>query len=194
MTLKLAQSLYSSGYISYPRTSSQKLPKSLGYNKIFNKLSRNSNYSMLIKQIKKKLPRQGSKSDPAHPAIYPTGNLPKKINSYELKLFDLIVRRFIATFGETLQRESTNVTLDIESEKFKFNGSRLTIPGWSKIYGKYYLQKELILPKLTVGEVVKQNSSISEGETKPSPRFTPASLIRILDKEELEPKPHVHQL
>jgi len=183
MTLKLAQSLYSSGYISYPRTSSQKLPKSLGYNKIFNKLSRNSNYSMLIKQIKKKLPRQGSKSDPAHPAIYPTGNLPKKINSYELKLFDLIVRRFIATFGETLQRESTNVTLDIESEKFKFNGSRLTIPGWSKIYGKYYLQKELILPKLTVGDVVKQNSSISEGETKPSPRFTPASLIRILDKE-----------
>ena len=69
MTLKLAQSLYSSGYISYPRTSSQKLPKSLGYTKIFNKLSRNSTYLNLIKQIKKTSPRQGSKSDPAHPAI-----------------------------------------------------------------------------------------------------------------------------
>lgn len=188
MTLKLAQSLYSSGYISYPRTSSQKLPKSLGYNKIFNKLSKNTNYFNLINKITKTLPRQGPKSDPAHPAIYPTGYLPKKINSHQLKLYDLIVRRFISAFGETMIRESTNVTLNVNSEIFKFTGSNLTVPGWSKLYGKYYLKKDLILPKLSIGDVIKQNPSITAGETKPPARFTPASLIRILDKESIGTK------
>ena len=41
----------------------------------------------------------------------------------------------------------------------------------------------MILPKLNIGDIIKQNSSIVEGETKPPTRFTPASLIRILDKE-----------
>ncbi|MEK6826319.1 MAG: DNA topoisomerase, partial [Nanoarchaeota archaeon] len=67
-TLQLAQNLYIAGFISYPRTSSQKLPLSLGYKKILDKLSKRSGFAKLIKTLPKKLtPNEGKKTDSAHP-------------------------------------------------------------------------------------------------------------------------------
>ena len=185
MTLKLAQSLYSKGYISYPRTSSQKLPKSIGYEKIFNKLSKNIEYSNLIKQLNliNSSPNNGPKSDPAHPAIYPTGNLPKKISPYEIKIYDLIVKRFLSSFGKEMIRENTYVELDINSEKFQFSTSKTLEEGWSKLYTNYLRLKNTVLPDLNAGDIINQNSSIEKGETKHPPRYTPASLIKLLDRE-----------
>ncbi|MBD3262941.1 DNA topoisomerase I, partial [Candidatus Woesearchaeota archaeon] len=82
-TLQIAQSLYTSAYISYPRTSSQKLPPSIGYKKILTNLAKQSKYKLLASKIiaKKTLrPKQGKKTDPAHPAIYPTGQIPKGLD------------------------------------------------------------------------------------------------------------------
>ncbi|MBW2992228.1 DNA topoisomerase I, partial [Candidatus Woesearchaeota archaeon] len=73
-TLEIAQELYTSGFISYPRTSSQILPKEIGYNKIINKLSKQKEFSESTKILQKKkllTPNNGKKTDPAHPAIYP---------------------------------------------------------------------------------------------------------------------------
>ena len=105
-TLQLAQNLYIAGYISYPRTSSQKLPPSLEYKKILNKLSNQSKFEKLVKLLPEKLtPTEGKKSDPAHPACYPTGEI-GKIKPQEEKLYDLIVHRFLATFGPDAKRET----------------------------------------------------------------------------------------
>ncbi|MFP4045974.1 MAG: DNA topoisomerase I, partial [Candidatus Aenigmatarchaeota archaeon] len=82
-TLDIAQSLYESGLISYPRTSSQKLPPKIGYKKILKKIKNQNDYEPLAKKVldKSKIyPRQGKKEDKAHPAIYPTGSKPKKLN------------------------------------------------------------------------------------------------------------------
>ena len=70
-TLQIAQSLYLNGLISYPRTSSQKLPSSIDYKEILKKVASAFNVKNLIKR---KTPIEGKKSDPAHPSIYPTGN------------------------------------------------------------------------------------------------------------------------
>ena len=70
-TLKIAQSLYLAGLISYPRTSSQKLPNSIDYSTILEKLKTKFKAGKLIKRDK---PVEGPKTDPAHPSIYPTGN------------------------------------------------------------------------------------------------------------------------
>ncbi|MCH8049764.1 hypothetical protein IH979_03610, partial [Patescibacteria group bacterium] len=61
-TLQIAQQLYLAGLISYPRTSSQKLPESIGYNEIVKKLAKKFKAEKLIKR---KIPVQGRKSDPA---------------------------------------------------------------------------------------------------------------------------------
>ena len=80
-TSNAAQHLYLDALISYPRTSSQKLPPAIGYETILRKIAKVPAYSkqateLLSKTILK--PNEGEKSDPAHPAIYPTGNMPEK--------------------------------------------------------------------------------------------------------------------
>ncbi|MEK6887057.1 MAG: DNA topoisomerase I, partial [Nanoarchaeota archaeon] len=97
-TLECAQTLYTEGYISYPRTSSQQLPKELNLKNILQELAKNQAYAALAKTVLsgKLIPKQGEKTDPAHPAIHPTGIPPKRLEDREAKIYDLIVHRFFA--------------------------------------------------------------------------------------------------
>ena len=80
-TLSIAEKLYLAALISYPRTSSQKLPTSINYNKIISNLSKigypYTNLAATLLARDHLSPNEGSKTDPAHPAIYPTGEKPK---------------------------------------------------------------------------------------------------------------------
>jgi DNA topoisomerase-1 len=120
-TLQIAQQLYVSAIISYPRTSSQKLPSSIDYPAILRNLGRVPAYRNLIREILIRpdiTPHQGSREDSAHPAIYPTGYLPKTATGQENRIFDLIVRRFLAVFGEPALKQKTLVTLGINKHRF----------------------------------------------------------------------------
>ncbi len=190
-TMTLAQMLYIGGYISYPRTSSQKLPISIGYKKILDKLSKNKSYMYLIKELlgdKKDLkPHEGKKSDPAHPAIYPTGEAIKDIDKKGLQLYDLIVRRFLATFSVDAKRESITNELDICGELFVNKGIKTIFDGWFKFYRPKLEEKEAI--KLVAGQKIKvRDVKAHEKETKPEKRFTQASIIKELDKRNLGTK------
>ncbi len=91
-TLQIAERLYLDALISYPRTNSQKLPPSIGYAKILAGIGTMSEYSREVKELLKGAlrPREGQKDDPAHPAVYPTGERPgRALLSYERRLLDL---------------------------------------------------------------------------------------------------------
>jgi DNA topoisomerase-1 len=110
MTLDIAQDLYTGGYISYPRTSSQQLPPAIGYQKILKRLAKSANYRENVNFLLKKKelrPNNGKKTDPAHPAIYPTGIIPK-LEEQKMRIYDLIARRFLATFGDDAVRKIRN--------------------------------------------------------------------------------------
>ncbi|MCH8907083.1 MAG: hypothetical protein IH840_08330, partial [Candidatus Heimdallarchaeota archaeon] len=101
-TLKAAETLYLAAVISYPRTSSEKFPTDLNHKKVISDLGKYqglSKISSLILKSNKFRPIQGKKSDPAHPCIYPTGNLPKQTTADAKKVFSLIAHRYFATFG-----------------------------------------------------------------------------------------------
>lgn len=182
-TSQLAQTLYTAGLISYPRTSSQKLPSSIGYKKILTKLSRQKNISPICKDLlgkKKLVPIEGKKKDPAHPAIYPTGDF-AKLTGKTLKLYSLIVRRFLAVFGDSAKKENTTVTIEVNKENFAFSGSRILEEGWYKYY-KYVSAKEIILPEINRGDEVKKSKIFSEEkETQPPRRYTQASIIKEME-------------
>lgn len=190
MTLRLAQQLYTKAYISYPRTSSQKLPPSLGFKKIITRLRMQRKYAELADRVLggPLKPNEGRKSDPAHPAIYPTGEIPSRLLEQEAKLYDLIVKRFLAVFGEPGERESTHVKLNVEGENFLFSGIVTTKVGWQDIYHPYSRKKEIELPQLRVGQVLKQNTEMQEKETQPPARYNHASIIKKLEKEGLGTK------
>jgi len=189
-TLSAAQNLYSAALISYPRTSSQKLPQKLGFKKILTELAKNINYTKTVREVLKTplRPNEGKKIDSAHPAIYPTGTLAFGLEGDDAKVYDLIVKRFFAVFGEPGERESTNVGFFIEQEPFILNGIITTRLGWQEWYMPYATKKELELPPLNVGEIYSEKTRFHKDETKPPKRYTPASVIRALEKENLGTK------
>ena len=184
-----AQNLYSAGYTSYPRTSSQKLPESLGFASIFKQLSADPEFKKHIDKLPSKLrPNNGKKEDAAHPPIHPTGILPGKLNKDEQKIYDLIVYRFIAVFFDAAKFETMKTTLDIEGEKFKFSRRRVTYKGWMEHYPFKKIDDE-IFPDINEGDVMSVKKLISdEKETKPPARYNQASLIKELEKKNLGTK------
>lgn len=191
-TLDIGQTLYENGLISYPRTSSQQLPPAIGYKKILEKLSQQHDFQKAAEFLLKKpvlKPNDGKKTDPAHPAIYPTGEVPKGIGEREQKVYDLIVRRFMATFGDPAIRESLKVTIDIGGEDFKAEGKRTVEKNWHELYGRYAKFEEITLPQMKEGEDVPvKKTSFEKKMTQPPKRFTEASIISELEKRELGTK------
>ncbi len=191
-TLAIAQSLYLAGVTSYPRTSSQQLDPKLGFQKIIKSLSHQTSYQKLCElllKLKELKPNNGAKSDPAHPAIYPTGLAPKELKSQEKKIYDLIVKRFMATFAKPALRETMEVTLDVNKELFLVKGTRTLEENWHIFYKPYVKLEELALPKMEQGNQVKVKkiSSISK-ETQPPKRFNQSSIIKELEKRNLGTK------
>ncbi|MBW3022222.1 DNA topoisomerase I [Candidatus Woesearchaeota archaeon] len=191
-TLAIAQELYTSGYISYPRTSSQQLPPGIGFKKILQSLAKQSNYKVECDSLLKKQnlnPNNGKKTDPAHPAIYPTGIPPKKIKPRDAKVYDLIVRRFLATFGEHAVRETMKAFIDVNKEVFIAKGTRTVEKGWHVYYGKYTMLKEEELPNVSKGQTVHVDKIIMhDKETQPPKRFTESSIIKELERRNLGTK------
>ena len=192
ITLEIAQELYTSGFISYPRTSSQILPPNIGYNKVLSEISKQMHYKELCHRLlaKKSLaPNNGTKTDPAHPAIYPTGIHPKGLNEKEEKIYDLIVRRFLATFADPAVRLTIKIDIDCNNEIFIAKGTTTLKKGWHEFYGKYADFKEEELPNVKQGQDVDVKSiKLHSKETQPPNRYTEASIIKELERKNLGTK------
>lgn len=180
-TLQLAQSLYLAGLISYPRTSSQKLPPSINYLEILKKIAPEYRATDLITR---KTPIEGKKSDPAHPSIYPTGNR-GNINDDERKIYDIIAKRFISLFCENALVENKIITAKVGEFKFVKRGSSIKNPGWLSVYPVKITESDL--PDVEGNREIT-DINILEKETQPPKRFSPASLVSELEKRNLGTK------
>lgn len=191
-TLELAQTLYESSLISYPRTSSQKLPSKLNLPAIVKKLAGNPEYSRHASEIMENKwfkPFEGKKEDPAHPAIHPTGQAPGKLEEPERKLYDLIAKRFLALFAPPAKKERTAVLADSNGEKYQASGVVTTEKGWIDFYGEYYKTEDKELPEFSNGESVAfDKKKKTKKETKPPRRYTDASIISELEDRHLGTK------
>jgi len=191
-TLAIAQEIYTSGYISYPRTSSQQLDPKIGFKKILSSIAKQEDYSELINQLlsgKSLKPNNGKKTDPAHPAIYPTGVGPKSLKEREKKIYDLIVKRFMATFAEHALRQTMIVNINCKEEPFVAKGTTTIEKGWHVFYAPYVKLEEEELPEVHKEDIVNvKKIKLHEKETQPPKRYTPASIIRELDKKNLGTK------
>jgi len=201
-TMKTAQSLYLAGAISYPRTSSQEYDKSIGYGKILKRLKK---HTAAVKYAVNGKPTQGKKKDPAHPAIYPTGEK-VKIKELDKKIYDLIVKRFIACFCDSAIMDRKRVGVKVGSQldstpldrnrtgrvhrtgqglTFSANGTQIKEKGWMNVYP--HATKEAKIPTLD-GEVDVLEIRTEEKETKPPRRYSAASLVKELESKNLGTK------
>lgn len=188
--LAIAEKLYLRALISYPRTSSQKLPASINYRKILSGLVRSSLYgsASLLLSRSRLTPHEGHMTDPAHPAIYPTGLL-GKLSGLEFKIYDLIVKRFLATFGDAAMTERTDVAIDSGGYSFLAEGNVTLYEGWTALYRPYASIEQTALPQLAAGDILPNRQvAMEEKFTQPPPRYSQASLLAKMEQEKIGTK------
>jgi DNA topoisomerase-1 len=189
-TLSIAQSLYTNGFISYPRTSSQKLPAQINYRRILQALMTHQPYRLVASHLLQSphlTPREGSKRDPAHIAIYPTHEPPRRpLRGQTAKLYDLICKRFFATFSEPAIREITAIIITCHDELFITTGIQTQREGWYRAYHPYVRTDDTALPEVTEGQELQLiRPQLLAKKTSPPTRYTQASLIRTLETQGL---------
>ncbi len=183
-TLATAQKIYIAGLISYPRTSSQKIPEAIQPKKILKALNKRFPF---VKEATRPKPFEGKKTDPAHPSIYPTGEYARLADSEE-KLYNLIVQRFVSAYcPDAVIARKQIILLPIKKPELNFTANASTIlkKGWMAVYPSGVEESQL--PDIN-GLVKVDEIKFVEKETQPPARFTPASLIALLEKKNLGTK------
>ena len=189
-TLQLAQSLYERHKVlTYPRTDSRYLPSD---NLPIAKKVLAGLDEPLATHARKALANDWVKPTPRifnnakvsdHHAIIPTGASPDKLDEYEMKLYDLVARRFIAVFYPPAKFEVTKRITTIEGEKFKTDGKILREPGWLEVYGKLAAgaDDDSLVPVKEGEPAAAESIEVKELETKPPARYNEATLLSAME-------------
>jgi DNA topoisomerase-3 len=204
MTLQVAQALYEKHKVlTYPRTDSRFLPEdhlatarevlSDMADPVLQKHAQRALDSGWVRP-NKRIFNNAKISD--HFAIVPTGTAPKSLDERELKIYDLVCKRFVAVFFPAAQFEVTTRLTRVEGECFKTDGKIIVDPGWLAVYGKQAEseeESEKSICAVQPGERAQTlGIEVKESATKPPARFSEATLLsamegagKFVDDEEL---------
>ena len=191
-TMRLAESLYMDGLISYPRVDNTVYPSSLDLKDCVRTISKVPQYAPTCKALlsqPKLTATRGKQETTDHPPIYPTGAAdPEKLQPAAWKLYNLIARRFLATLMGPATIEGTKVTFDVNGEPFQASGNVLANPGFRSIY-PYGLKKDDQLPELHEGDICDvQKMDLLAKQTEPPARYSQGKLIQEMEKRGLGTK------
>uniref|UniRef100_A0A0K0G0Q1 DNA topoisomerase n=1 Tax=Strongyloides venezuelensis TaxID=75913 RepID=A0A0K0G0Q1_STRVS len=186
--MDMAEKLYSSGYISYPRTETNIFPRNFNLPTLVENQKDDPNWGPFAEDIMNRggpRPRNGKKSDEAHPPIHPLKLVRKEqLQNHDMyRLYELIVRYFLACCSRDAKGQETTVTMTIDEEIFKAYGLQIEDRGYLEVY-PYDKWADKILPEYIVNEKVSENLDIDihEGTTTSPPLLNEADLISLMDK------------
>ena len=207
-TLSIAQALYEKHKVlTYPRTDSRALPEDYlstvketlkmlaeedlpGSLRELNAHAKKSLKEGYVKPTKRVFDNT-KVSD--HFAIIPTLQAPKSLSELELKLYDMVVKRFIAVFYPSAEFMVTTRISTVDEHRFQTNGKVLVNPGWLAVYGKEAQDDDANLVAVAQAELVRTESvAVNPLKTRPPARYTEATLLsamegagKLIDDEEL---------
>jgi len=176
--LQVAENLYAEGYISYPRTDTNRYRP--GFD--FEQPLRAAAQGLGVKPpLARPSPRQGSLDDGAHTPIYPIA--PYTGSGLSLEVWRYVAKRFLANaFYIDAIKRLRSVELSIAGIKLKASGSELVEPGFFEVY-EYFRPEDNPIPELVVGGRLRIASiRLHEGKTKPPDRLTEAELLRLMEE------------
>ncbi len=192
-TMTIAQKLYEGvdigsetiGLITYMRTDSTRLSDVFVASTMAHiEDEYGKNYVGFVRKRKSK----GNEQD-AHEAIRPTSilrtpsSIEKHLSKDELKLYQLIYARAIASLMASAVVDSTAVDLVNNNYTFRTNGNILVFDGYLKAYAKYEKTEDVLLPEIKEGEVFNASKvEKSQHFTQPPARYNEASLIKVMEE------------
>lgn len=197
-TMQVAESLYMSGYISYPRVDNTAYPPSLDLRQILGELAKVPTFAEHAKRIAASgqlHPTRGNKETTDHPPIHPTGAAdPEKLEGQAWKLYNLVSRRFLATLSTPAFIEATRVDIDVAGQRFVAKGDVVVEPGFRAVY-PYGLKKDEHLPEMHEGDPVDFLGATMEAkQTQPPARYSAGKLIQEMERLGLGTKATRHDI
>lgn len=195
-TMRIAESLYMDGYISYPRVDNTVYPATLDLRETVAALKGNPAYRPYCDKLLSKgtlHATRGKKEDTDHPPIYPTAAVtPEMLPPAEFKLYNLIARRFLATLSDAAVVEGTKVGLDVNGQLFNAKGDVMVSPGYREIY-PFGLKKDEELPALEQGQTIQfLGAECTKKQTEPPARYSQGRLIQEMEKRGIGTKSTRH--
>jgi DNA topoisomerase III len=193
-TLKMIQGLYEKKVVTYPRVDTTFLPNDM-YPKVTGILKGLTNYSSLTepligKKIRKSTKVFNDKKVTDHHAIIPTGEQ-KPLGADEQKVYDIIVRRFLAVFYPDCKVAKTQVNAEVDKIEFVAKGKVIIDEGWRAVFAQEKKNDdgedsdgeddEGLLPDFEKGERGPHEPSFAEKTTKAPNNYTEASLLRAME-------------
>jgi len=196
--MRIAESLYMRGLISYPRVDNTVYPPSLNLREILEMLMASPQFGMMATELLKQkelTPTRGKRQATDHPPIHPTGVANKdELDAQEWKIYELVVRRFYATLAPISISESMRIDIDTNGEIFFTRGNRVVEEGWLKYY-PYSRKKDEEVPPVNEGDIVAfMGANIEDKETQPPARYSQGKLIQKMEELGLGTKATRHEI
>lgn len=195
--MRVAESLYTSGYISYPRTDNTVYNRSIPLKAVLEKLKKSefSREAEMVLSLDRISPSRGKTEATDHPPIYPVSVPSKgKLKGEFQKIYELVVRRFLATLYMNGTEENSSAKIKVGNRMFVCRGRKVIDPGWLMLY-PYRKISESFLPELKAGEVIAVKAVRSEeNETRPPARYDMGSIIKTMEDLRLGTKSTRHDI
>ncbi|KAK9765124.1 DNA topoisomerase, variant 3 [Basidiobolus ranarum] len=193
--MTVAESLYNRGFISYPRTETDQFETNFQLMPLIEKQTSDPQWGAYARRLvagEFNFPRKGKNNDKAHPPIHPTawaGNL----TGEEKKIYEFIVRRFLACCSENAKGHETVVEISIADEIFTTKGLMIIARNYLEVY-PYDRWSGNTIPVFSEGEQFMPDSlEMSEGKTSPPSLLTEADLISVMDKNGIGTDATIHE-
>ena len=184
--MTIAEGLYNKGFISYPRTETDRFDKGINLRALVQKQIQDQQWGQFAQGLVDggfQQPREGKHDDKAHPPIHPiTYAGPTALGHDERRLYEYVVRRFLACCSEDAQGLATEIELLYGEETFTARGVIVLHRNYLDVYVYEKWNDTAELPKFRVGESFEPAEAImSEGKTSPPNYLTEADLIALMD-------------
>jgi len=184
--MSIAEELYTAGYITYPRTDNTVYPEDLDPEELLATLADTGAFgedAASLLEDGEVEPTRGDTETTDHPPIHPTGEAPGKadLSDDEWEVYELVVRRFLATCADPAEWEHLRVTAEANDCRLKANGKRLLEPGYLDVY-PYASSDESLVPDVEEGEELDLTDARLEAkQTQPPRRRGQSRLIEELE-------------
>ncbi|XP_059167505.1 DNA topoisomerase 3-alpha-like isoform X3 [Physella acuta] len=182
-TMKIAEHLYTQGFISYPRTETNIFPKEMDLAALVSEQTRDPDWGEFAQQVLKNgiNPRNGTKTDQAHPPIHPL-KYTATLQGNDKKVYEFIVRHFLACVSQDAQGHETIVDINIADEIFSAQGLVILAKNFLDVY-PYDRWNAKEIPLYRQGDQFEPNSiEIVPAETSAPLLLTEADLISLMEK------------
>jgi DNA topoisomerase-3 len=182
--MEVAEKLYMKGFISYPRTETDRFDRGMNLQALVEKQVNDRNWGQFARGLMDggfQQPREGRNDDKAHPPIHPIAPCARFDTDEERRVYELVCRRFLACCSQDAVGTARDIEIELGDESFHAHGVVIEARNYLDVY-PYDKWTGNILPKFTLGgQFEPEQALMTEGKTGPPNYLTEPDLIALMD-------------